>query len=56
MLGIETESSVKLDELWQIDEIYVQHTITDEVINMATGQEGCHRRGGQTAREADRAV
>jgi len=39
MLGIETESSVKLDELWQIDEIYVQHTITDEVIAMCRERE-----------------
>jgi hypothetical protein len=33
-LGLENDSERNLEELWQIDEVYVQHTITDNVISM----------------------
>lgn len=33
-LGIDTERGNDIHELWQIDEVYVQHTITDDVIKM----------------------
>jgi hypothetical protein len=34
MLKIESGKSLREEELWQIDEIYVQQTITDDVITM----------------------
>jgi hypothetical protein len=39
MLGREDERSLKRDELWQIDEVYVQHTVTDDVINVCKKRE-----------------
>ncbi len=37
-LGVETDRRDNPQELWQVDEVYVQHTITDDVIS------ACHNR------------